>query len=120
MTISKASPTAATTQNLIPNDSFSLSGGSSATGTVDFYLFAPGTTCANTDTAKALAAFHQQKTLASDAAATTNDGVLANGGYKATAEGTYKWLAVYSGDDNNNGAVSNCVEQFSIDNDNTN
>ncbi len=45
---------------------------------------------------------------------------LANGGYKATAEGTYKWLAVYSGDDNNNGAVSNCVEQFSIDNDNTN
>jgi len=121
--IAKNSPTAATTQSLLPNDSFTLSGGSSATGTVDFYLFAPGTTCANTDTAKALAAFHQQKTLASNAAATTNDGTPdanTNNGYTAIAEGTYKWLAVYSGDDNNNTAVSNCVEEFSIDNNNTN
>ncbi len=120
--IGKNSPTASTAQNLIPNDSFTLSGGSSATGTVDFYLFAPGNTCANTTTAKAAANFHQQKTLVSNGAATDNDGrrVGTNGGYTATAEGTYKWLAVYSGDANNNGAVSNCVEQFSIDNDNTN
>ena len=34
----------------------------------------------------------------------------------ATAEGTYHWLAVYSGDANNNAATSDCVETFSIDN----
>jgi hypothetical protein len=36
--------------------------------------------------------------------------------YLATAEGTYHWLAVYSGDANNNAATSDCVETFSIDN----
>jgi hypothetical protein len=39
--------------------------------------------------------------------------------YQATAEGTYTWLAVYSGDDNNEGTTSNCVEAFTIDNDTT-
>ena len=33
-----------------------------------------------------------------------------------TLEGTYTWYASYGGDSNNNTAVSNCVETFSIDN----
>ena len=53
-----------------------------------------------------------------DDASTSNTGSGA-GMYLATAEGTYTWLAVYSGDLNNNAATSDCVEEFTIDNDTT-
>jgi hypothetical protein len=112
--IGKNSPTAATVQNLIPNDRLNLSGATSnAGGTVDFYLFAPGDTCGLANIANA--AFTEL-----DVALTTNDHAVTHNtasGYVASAEGTYTWLAIYSGDGNNDSATSDCVEQFSIDND---
>ena len=114
--IGKNSPTASTAQNLIPNDTFTLSGATSnAGGTVDFYLFAPGETCGVTNIANAAYTEEDVALVSNDHASTSNTG-SGTGMYKATAEGTYTWLAVYSGDANNNGATSNCVETFSIDN----
>lgn len=110
------SPTAATTQNLIPNDKLTLTGATSdAGGTVDFYLFAPGVTCSLANIANA--AFTQEDVALTtfNQAATGNTG-SGTGSYLATAEGTYQWLAIYSGDANNNPVTSSCVETFTIDN----
>jgi hypothetical protein len=117
--ISKHSPSGATTQSLIPNDTLTLSGdvSSDASGNVDFYLFDPDQTCGVT--ADASAVFHEQVSLSSLTASTSNDGVPANNGYTATKPGLYQWRAVYAGDSKNDGFTSNCVEEFSIDNDNT-
>ncbi len=57
--------------------------------------------------------------VSNTSATTSNDGLVANSGYTATTPGTYKWLAIYSGDNANNGVTSNCVEEFTIDNYNT-
>jgi hypothetical protein len=115
--ISKHSPSGATTQSLIPNDTLTLSGDvtSDAGGNVDFYLFDPDQTCGVAGEGSAV--FHEQVALSSLSASTSNDGVPANDGYTATKEGTYHWLAVYAGDSKNDGFTSNCVETFSIDND---
>jgi hypothetical protein len=113
--IAKSSPTAATTQNLIPNDTLTLSGGSSPTGSVDFYLFAPGVSCGSGNLGAA-AYTELDVPLVGSSAATSNTG-SGLGMYLATAEGTYSWFAIYGGDGNNNSATSNCVETFSIDND---
>jgi uncharacterized protein (DUF2141 family) len=113
VTIGKNSPTAATAQNLIPNDTFTLGGGASATGSVTFYLFDPNGTCNAAGTG---AVYSQTVTLSGGTtAATTNTGSGA-GMYKASLEGTYTWYASYGGDSNNNAAVSDCVETFSIHN----
>jgi hypothetical protein len=115
VTIAKSSPTAATAQNLIPNDTLTLSGGSSPTGSVDFYLFAPGVSCGSGNLAAA-AYTELGVALVGSSAATSNTG-SGLGMYLATAEGTYSWFAIYGGDGNNNSATSDCVETFSIDND---
>jgi hypothetical protein len=113
VTIAKNSPTASTAQSLIPNDTFTLSGGASATGSVTFYLFDPNGSCNSAGTGSV---YSQTVTLSGGTtAATTNTGSGA-GMYTATLDGTYTWYAAYSGDSNNNAAVSNCVETFSIDN----
>jgi hypothetical protein len=109
--IAKNSPSASTAQDLIPNDSFTLIGGTSnASGDVDFYLFAPGVTCGiGNITAAALTA--ENVALVGNTSAATS-----NSTFHATTEGTWTWLAVYSGDGNNDPATSNCVETFTIDN----
>ncbi|MFP5328462.1 MAG: hypothetical protein ACLGHT_13375, partial [Acidimicrobiia bacterium] len=107
------SPTASTAQTLIPNDSLTLSGATTtAGGTVDFYLFAPGETCSAANTAGLPAArkFLDRPLDATKTASTNNTTFI------ASAEGTWTWYAVYEGDANNNPAASNCVETFSIDN----
>lgn len=117
--IGKNSPTAATAQDLIPNDTLTLSGTTGdAGGTIDFYLFAPGVTCSLVNAANAAYTELDVALTANASASTSNTGSGA-GMYLATAEGTYEWLAVYSGDANNNSATSNCVEEFTIDNDTT-
>jgi hypothetical protein len=113
VTIAKASPTAATAQNLIPNDTFTLSGGASATGSVTFYLFDPNGTCNAAGTG---AVYSQTVALSGGTTAATSNTGSGAGMYKATLEGTYTWYASYGGDSNNNSAVSNCVETFAIDN----
>ena len=117
--IGKNSPSASTAQDLIPNDTLSLSGATSdAGGTVDFYLFAPDVTCSLANIANAAYTEEDVALTGDDDASTSNTGSGA-GMFLATAEGTYTWLAVYSGDANNDSATSNCVEQFTIDNDTT-
>jgi hypothetical protein len=44
---------------------------------------------------------------------TTNLGL---GAFHATTAGTWTWLVVYSGDNNNQPAMSNCTETFTITN----
>ncbi|MHA6523907.1 hypothetical protein [Tessaracoccus sp. G1721] len=117
----KAAPTATTAQSLIPNDTFTLSGAfvaSGATvpgGTVSFKLFAPtDATCSGTPALQA-------NSVALTAAGTTPatfTAATANTTFVASAEGTWRWLVVYTGDTFNNGVTKACgVEQFTIDND---
>jgi hypothetical protein len=114
--IGKNSPSAATVQNLIPNDRLNLtSATSNAGGTVDFYLFAPGVSCGVGNIANAAYTEEDVALTTNDHAVTHNTG-SGTGMYLATAEGTYSWLAIYGGDGNNNSATSDCVEQFTIDN----
>lgn len=106
--VSKAQPTVATTQDLIPNDHFTLSGGVNLTGagTITFNLYAPtDATCSGTP-----------------ALTQTVSGISANGTYNTTnttihanTAGTWRWASSYSGDDNNQPASSACgVENFTI------
>jgi hypothetical protein len=109
--IAKNSPSASTAQDLIPNDSFTLIGGTSnASGDVDFYLFAPGVSCGAGNIANAAFSAENVALVGNTSAATSNNT------FHATAEGTWTWLAIYSGDGNNDPATSNCVETFAIDN----
>ncbi|MDF2051815.1 hypothetical protein, partial [Arthrobacter sp. Cr_A7] len=104
----KAQPTVSTTQDLIPNDNFLLSGGlGSVTGTVTFSLYSPSdASCAGTP------AYTQTVTVNGNGTYST-----ANTAFHATAEGTWRWASSYSGDAYNLGAASACgVEQFTIDN----
>ncbi|HQU45816.1 MAG TPA: hypothetical protein PK867_23580, partial [Pirellulales bacterium] len=113
------------------NDSATLSGGSNPTGTVTFYLFAPGVTpTANGGEVRRGAnvqiAYYEQRREQLDPERTVfdtvgegNDTVTVNGngtydtsmgnnpgGYVPTAVGIYEWVAVYSGDANNSPATS--------------
>jgi hypothetical protein len=110
--VGKNSPSGSTTQSLIPNDTLTLTGATTdAGGTVDFYLFAPGVTCSVGNIANAAYKEEDVALLTNDHASTGNTEFIAQ------AEGTWTWLAIYSGDANNDGFTSNCVETFAIDND---
>jgi hypothetical protein len=115
--VGRNNPTAATTQSLIPNDTFTLSGATSdAGGTVDFYLFAPGVTCSEANIANAAFSQLDVALVGNTTASTSNTGSGA-GSYVATIEGaSYRWLVIYEGDANNEPETSNCVESFTIDN----
>jgi len=116
VTIPKNTPGGATVQNLVPNDRLNLTGATAnAGGSVDFYLFAPGVDCGVGNIANAAFTQLDVALVGNDHASTSNTG-SGTGMYLATAEGTYHWLAVYSGDANNNVFTSDCVETFAIDN----
>jgi hypothetical protein len=107
LVVTKAQPTVATTQDLIPNDNFILSGGvGTPTGTITFKLYAPSdATCAGT------AAFTQTVDVNGNATYSTTN----TGAFHATTTGTWRWASSYSGDTNNQPATSACgVEQFTI------
>jgi len=105
LTVTPKNPTGTTAQNLLPNDTFTLAGGFSATGTVSFKLFAPSdATCSGTP------AYEQTVSLSGGTTAATT-----NASFLATDAGTWRWLVVYSGDNNNNGVTLACgVERFTI------
>jgi hypothetical protein len=102
-----AHPTAATAQHLIPNDTFTLSGGASPTGSITFNLYAPSdTTCAGTP------ALTQTVTVNGNGPYNTTNTI-----FVASTEGTWRWQSSYSGDTNNTGATSTCgTERFTIAN----
>jgi hypothetical protein len=108
LVVNRNHPSASTAQNLLPNDSFTLSGATAnAGGTITFNLYAPSAnTCAGTP------------------ALTETVNVSGNGTYStsnttflATTEGIWRWQSSYSGDANNDPASSACgVERFTIAN----
>ncbi|GAA5191493.1 hypothetical protein GCM10023346_11240 [Arthrobacter gyeryongensis] len=106
--ITKAQPSVSTAQDLIPNDNFTLSGGSSPTGTITFKLYAPtDTTCS------------QAPALTQTVTVTSGNGTYGttNTTFHSTAPGTWRWMSSYSGDSNNQSASSACgVESFTISN----
>ncbi|HEV3339673.1 MAG TPA: SpaA isopeptide-forming pilin-related protein, partial [Pirellulales bacterium] len=101
-TPSVPAPTSSTTSTLPLTDSATLSGGYSPGGTITFYLFAPGVTPNGTNSNNV---YSDTVTVNGNGTYTTASGNHP-GGYSATAPGTYEWVAVYSGDGNNNGVVS--------------
>ena len=101
-TVTKISPTLPTTPSAggaigtVLNDSATVTGGSSPTGSIVFNLYGPNDlTCAN-------AAIHTQTVALTAGSATTTPG------FTTTAAGTYEWTASYAGDANNNAASSAC------------
>jgi hypothetical protein len=100
-------PTASTAQNLLPNDSFTLSGGFSPTGSITFNLYSPSAaTCSGPP------AYTQTVPVNGNGTYPTT-----NSTFLATAEGTWRWQSSYSGDGNNLGASSTCgTERFTIAN----
>jgi hypothetical protein len=97
-----------TAQNLLPNDSATLSGlTSGAGGTVTFELFSPSdASCSGT------AAYSKTVNVSGNNTYSTD-----NSTFLASDVGTWRWKVVYSGDTNNTGATSACgVENFTITN----
>jgi hypothetical protein len=107
LTVNPKHPSASTAQDLIPNDSFTLSGGFNPTGTVTFSLYGPGDpTCSGT------AAYTEQVSVSGNGTYATT-----NSTFNATNEGTWRWSSTYSGDNNNTSANSTCgTERFTITN----
>jgi hypothetical protein len=108
LVVNKVRPSASTAQNLIPNDTFTLSGATSgAGGTITFSLYDPSdATCSGTP------ALTQTVNVSGNDTYTTTNTTL-----HATTVGTWRWASSYSGDTNNLGATSACgVENFTIDN----
>ncbi|HEX4794572.1 MAG TPA: SdrD B-like domain-containing protein, partial [Humisphaera sp.] len=85
------------------NDTATLSGGFAETGTITFYLMGPGSTAA---TPLTNAVYTDVVTINGNG--TYADATMGNnpGGYVPLVTGTYQWVAVYSGDGNNNGVIS--------------
>jgi hypothetical protein len=111
VTLGKPNPSVATAQNLLPNDSATVSGVTglpTPTGTVDFKLFAPtDTTCSGTPVYEAL-----NVALVNGSASTSNTTFLVD----ANNEGTYRWTVHYSGDSNYTAQDRACgSEQFTAD-----
>src|SRR5262249_9118116 len=100
--VTKASPTLATQSSsaVAPGgsvtDTATVAGGVSPTGTVTFTLYGPDdTTCTSTPVTSS------QATLSANGQATSAPVTL-------STVGTYRWVAAYSGDANNNAADGAC------------
>jgi hypothetical protein len=100
--IAKSSPTLPTTPSAggpigtVLNDTATVTGGSSPTGSIDFKLYGP-----NDDTCAGTVIYSQTVTLSGGSATTSP-------GFTTVAAGTYQWTAHYGGDANNNAADSTC------------
>ncbi len=104
-TISKATPTLSTTASAGGtvgttqiSDAATLSGLSNPSGTrtITFNLYGPNdANCSNTP------AFTDTKTV-------TSNGNYTSADFTPTQAGTYRWIATYSGDDNNNAVSGAC------------
>jgi hypothetical protein len=102
-------PSIVTAQHLIPNDDATISGTTpNAGGTITFNLYSPGNaTCAGP------ADFTQTVPVSGNGTYSTTN----TGAFVASANGTWRWQVIYSGDADNVGTVSACgVENFTITN----
>lgn len=108
LVVNPNAPGIATAQNLLPNDSATISGATSnAGGKITFNLFRPSdATCSGAP------AYTQQVNVNGNGTYSTT-----NTTFLATDTGTWRWQVAYSGDNNNIGASSACgVENFTITN----
>jgi hypothetical protein len=89
-------------------DSATLSGGSSPTGTITFYLFAPGVTPNASNS----------NNIYSSAFAVTGNHKYPAPPYTPSGTGTvtgaYQWVVVYSGDNKNNAVTVSATEQVNL------
>jgi hypothetical protein len=111
LTVNKNSPTLGTTPNPASgsigdalNDTGTLTGAANPTGSITFYLFAPGDNCSDT----ASAVYTETVPLSGNSASTTGGGTGSN---IATQAGVYHWAATYPGDANNDPASSPCGDE---------
>ena len=101
----QANPTTGTAGSGSLADSATLSSGYNPGGTIDFYLFSPSQTCSTSPDAGSYT-FHQQFSVSGNGSYGPT-----TGGPTPNSAGTWHWLAVYSGDSNNNGANSGCTSE---------
>jgi len=108
LVVNKNHPSSSTAQNLLPNDSFTLSGATSnASGTVTFNLYDPSDAACS-----GAPALTQTVNVSGNGTYSTS-----NTTFFASLVGTWRWLVTYSGDANNEGTTSACgVEHFTITN----
>jgi hypothetical protein len=85
-------------------DSVTLTGGSSPTGTITFFLLAPGVTPNAT---------HSNSVFSVTVTVTGAGTYSTPTGFVPTRVGVYHWVAVYSGDANNNGVSSTAAQLVS-------
>ena len=79
------------------SDTATLSGGQAPTGTLIFRAYGPGdSTCAG------------EPAFTSAPVTVTGAGSYGSGDFTPTQGGTYRWIATYSGDTNNNGTAGAC------------
>ncbi len=92
---------------MVISDKANVTGGNSPTGTVTFALYGPGdTSCTGTNLAAGHSGF---------ANVPLTCGSATSAAFTTTQVGTYNWTASYSGDANNNPAVSACgSEQVTV------
>src|SRR3954454_968985 len=86
------------------SDSAAVSGTSNllGTGSVTFYLYAPGATCHNDGSGTTVYSHVASSTV-------STNGPFASGSFAGPlVAGTYQWVAVFSGDANNSSASSGC------------
>jgi uncharacterized repeat protein (TIGR01451 family) len=96
-------PSAGGNVGVVLNDSALLSGGYQPTGTITFKLFGPNNATCNPEGAAPV----YMQTVDVDGNGTYNT----LPGYATGAAGTYRWVAVYSGDKNNLGVMSGCSDE---------
>ncbi len=103
----KASPALATSPSAggtvgsaTVKDTATLTGGYNPTGTITFNLYAPGdTSCSGSP-------------VDTETVTVSGNGTYATPtGYTPTATGTYRWIASYGGDGNNNTAATACADE---------
>jgi hypothetical protein len=108
LVVNPNNPSIVTAQHLIPNDDATISGTTqNAGGTITFNLYSPGNaTCTGP------ADLTQTVPVSGSGTYSTT-----NTTFVASAEGTWRWQVIYSGDADNVGAASACgVERFTIAN----
>lgn len=114
VTVLPTSPAISTTPSpasgivgVVISDTAVVTGGLSPTGTVTFALYGPGdATCSGSNLVVGLSGFANVPLIS---------GSASSAGYMTTRVGTFRWIASYSGDANNNPAVSGCnAEQVTI------
>ncbi len=96
-TLTTTASAAVTLGNAI-SDGATLAGGSSPTGTITFRAYGPNdTSCSSAP-------------VATSTATVAGDGGYRSAGFTPSSAGTYRFIATYSGDNNNNSVSTSCTD----------